>query len=131
MRTAKDAYTTARSRQAQKPVTTYLTQGGADLALPAAAAPSGRRRVVGVAHSFCKTPSRVGEHIRVRILCHVPVMDGYAPKVGAIYDAIRGEKQLFRQRGPFSEFCVVEVNGKKIVLRRGYRYDDEYEEVEA
>ena len=58
------------------------------------------------------------------MLQEVPVFDGYAPKVGEIYDALR--KRLNRK---CSEICMVRVKDKDIILRRTHGFEPEYEEV--
>lgn len=69
------------------------------------------------------------EWTKVRVLLPIPVFDGYVPKVGKIYDAIRGT--MHRRQGKIakSEFCIVRIKDKNIILRRTFGMEPEYEEV--
>lgn len=71
-----------------------------------------------------KTPSLPMERIKVRVIAEVPVLDHLRPKVGKIYNAIRGVP-----RSKYGEFCVIQMRGKPIVLRRPKGDEPEYEEV--
>lgn len=70
------------------------------------------------------------EHIKIRVLCGIPVRQGLEPVVGKVYDAIRGNVGKSKARQDEEKFCVIEVAGKKIVLRNGYRQEPEYEVIE-
>lgn len=71
-----------------------------------------------------KTPSLPMERIKVRVIAEVPVLDHLRPKVGKIYNAIRGVP-----RSKHGEFCVIQMRGKPIVLRRAKDEEPEYVEV--
>ena len=71
----------------------------------------------------------MSKNMKVRILIPVPVLDGYVPEVGKVYDAIRGTKQHYYGKAPSSEFCIVKIKAKCIALRRTWREEPEYEEV--
>ena len=71
-----------------------------------------------------KTPSLPMERIKVRVIAEVPVLDHLRPKVGKIYDAIRGVP-----RSKHGEFCIIRMRGKPIVLRRAKGEEPEYVEV--
>lgn len=71
-----------------------------------------------------KTPSLPMERIKVRVIAEVPVLDHLRPKVGKIYNAIRGVP-----RSKHGEFCIIRMRGKLIVLRRAKGEEPEYVEV--
>ena len=71
------------------------------------------------------------ERIKVRVLCGIPVWSGLVPVVGKVYDAIKGNGRPGDKDHSKSEFCVIEVAGKKSVLRNGYRQEPEYEVIES
>lgn len=78
---------------------------------------------------FTKTQSLPYVRILVRVLRPIPVFEHLQPEVGKVYDAVKGFNN--RKRGQESaDFCYIELAGKKIVLRRGYREEPEYEEVQ-
>lgn len=64
------------------------------------------------------------ERIKVRVIAEVPVLDHLRPSVGKIYNAIRGVP-----RSKHGEFCIIEMRGKPIVLRRAKGEEPEYVEV--
>lgn len=66
------------------------------------------------------------ERIKVRVIAEVPVLDHLRPKVGKIYNAIRGVP-----RSKHGEFCVIQMYGKPIVLRRAKGEEPEYVEVDG
>lgn len=73
-----------------------------------------------------KTPSLPMERIKVRVIAEVPVMQHLKPKVGKVYNAIRGVP-----RSKHGEFCVIQMRGKAIVLRRAKGEEPEYVEVDG
>lgn len=64
------------------------------------------------------------ERIKVRVIAEVPVMQHLRPKVGKVYNAIRGVP-----RSKHGEFCIIQMHGKPIVLRRAKGEEPEYVEV--
>lgn len=76
-------------------------------------------------------PSVPQERIKIRVLRKIPVFQGLEPVVGKVYDAINGTREDRPDiKGPRAEFCVIDVAGKKIVLRNAYRRKPEYEVIE-
>lgn len=75
-----------------------------------------------------QTPSKRMERIKIRVLCDVPVWEECRPVIGKVYDAINGDRAS-KSRGMSGEFCVIDVNGKKVVLRNKNGCDSEYEVV--
>lgn len=71
-----------------------------------------------------KTPSLPMERIKVRVIAEAPILKHLRPKVGCVYDAVRGVSN-----NKHGEFCIIRVNGTPIILRRPKGDEPEYEEV--
>lgn len=78
--------------------------------------------------SYKSIPSKKMERIKVRVLTDIPVFEELQPEIGNVYDAINGER-VSKARGTPSEYCIIEVAGKKIVLRNKHGFENEYEVV--
>lgn len=75
------------------------------------------------------SPSLPQEPIRVRVLREIPVLPELQPVVGKVYDAIKGTKPQPRGRPYSCDFCVIEVDGNPLILRRKQGEEPEFEEV--
>ena len=72
-------------------------------------------------------PSRPMEKIKIRVLTQIPVLQKCQPVVGKVYDAINGYQSEHSNRA--CEFCVIDVAGKKVVLRNKKGFEEEFEVV--
>lgn len=56
-----------------------------------------------------------GSRVKIRVTRDVQkIFEEYRPKVGEIYDAEYSDPKKFK-----TEFCVVDIGDKRIVLRKG------------
>ena len=75
-------------------------------------------------------PSRAMEHIKIRVLAQIPVLQACQPVVGKVYDAINGvSTDHGKSTHGCCQFCVIDVAGKKVVLRNKTGFEKEYEVV--
>ena len=72
---------------------------------------------------MAKDKKQQEKRIKVRVLRFIPVWPWLVPVVGKVYDAIEGNS--------CREFCVIDVAGKKIVLRNVQGQEPEYEVLES
>ena len=73
-------------------------------------------------------PSRAMDYIKIRVLAQIPVLQACQPVVGKVYDAINGEATNYSTNS-CCQFCVIDVAGKKIVLRNKKGCEREFEVV--